>query len=370
MVVYERVGSDIGLVSCDWYTVSAKLAHVRVGEPIVLPLPFLSVRLTATAVWDERWIVYDGTGNKVLTFLCSPRTPKIPPLSCQVQVANRYLYNGLFHDVLDMFSDAVPMSFSGVARVDFCCDFEMDAKKYSVLSRLACRKAYVKALKSGVIWWKSSNEFVRFDGSALGSVPHDLSWGSPQSVFKWKVYWKALELKEALPEDKKPYISDMWGAAGFRKECVWRIEVSVSDSNRLVGPDGKKVLPVHWYDERVSLFRSLYSSKFEIRLDQNHVDKRNDKTLTFIELHSPKLLSFLRKDGGCDDSDPERRAVCKFWQELRQPEVQANRPLADIYRTNLACLLEKPTNLWALKHIYEVTEDDVYQAIYTETAPA
>lgn len=368
MVVYERVGSDTGLVSCDWYSVSAKLAHVRNGEPIILPLPFLSVRLAATAVWAERWVIFDGLGDKVLTFLCSPRTPKIPALSCQVQVANRYLYNGLFHDVLDMFSFAVPMSFSGIARVDFCCDFEMDAAKYSVLSRLASRKAYVKALKSGNIWWRSINDAVRYDGKRLGTVPHDLNWGSPQSVFKWKIYWKALELEQALPEDKKPYISAMWGDAGFHKECVWRIEVSVTDTNRLVGPEGKKVLPVQWYDQRVALFQSIYASKFEVRLDQGHADKRNDKVLPFLDIHASKIISFLHKDGGYEDSDPERRAVCKFWHELRQPEVQANKPLADIYRSNLASLLEKPSNLWVLKHYYEVTEDDVYSAIYPSTA--
>lgn len=340
----------VGLVSCDWFAMSCLLANPRDARPLVAPQGWSCLLMSPTSVWAERWFVLDGDGNKVATILCSPRSSIIDARRCVVEIANRWLYFDDFHIMVDLVCGILPMSIEGLNRVDLCCDFEMTAELYDVYKKLADGSAYIKALRSGAVFWQDVN------AGSLGMVrvPHCLNFGGFDSTFKWKVYWKFLELEQAPPEGKKPYIVDMWKNAGFSEKQVWRVEVSIKDTNSLRNMKQEKILPLQWWDERVSLFKSIYSDKFVVRENQGHADKRNDRILPFLEIVGEKTVRHALPSASRDDSDPERRTTCKLWRELTQGDTQCNRVLSRIIAETLLQLVQRPCNLWALERMYGV----------------
>lgn len=363
MSVSTSISNDRGVVSCDWFSLSCMLAKPRDGEPLRAPLGWHCLLQAPTSIWAERWFVLDGDGNKIATILCVPRSPIIDCKRCVVEIANRWLYYEDFHTVVDRVLDILPMAITGLNRVDLCCDFEMSDERYSVYKKLASGAAYVKALRSGAIWWQDIPVGQSGDGGGLERVPHCLTFGGHNSVFKWKVYYKWLELQQAPPEAKKPYIIDLWRDMGFSERHVWRCEVSISGSNSLRKLEQRPIAPFSWYDDRVRLFCDLYSDKFVVREFQGHKDKRNDKVLPFLEVVGSKSIRHALPSSSRDDSDPERRLTCKLWKELMQPEVQCNASLAGIIRSSLMELLQRPANLWILERMYGVDIEEVSNAL-------
>lgn len=363
MAVSTSISNDRGVVSCDWFSLSCMLAEPRDGEPLRAPAGWHCLLQAPTAVWAERWFVLDSDGNKIATILCVPRSPIIDCKRCVVEIANRWLYYEDFHTVVDRVLDILPMAITGLNRVDLCCDFEMSDERYSVYKKLASGAAYVKALRSGAVWWQDIPVGKIGDGDGLERVPHCLTFGGHDSVFKWKVYYKWLELQQAPPEAKKPYIVDLWRDMGFSERHVWRCEVSISGSNSLRDLGQRVIAPFSWYDDRVRLFCDIYSDKFVVREAQGHKDKRNDKVLPFLEVVGSKSIRHALPSSSRDDSDPERRLTCKLWKELMQPEVQCNDGLSSIIRSSLMELLQRPANLWILERMYGVDIEKVSHAL-------
>lgn len=357
MVWPSDVVSPALLVSCDWFAVSCLLDAPRGERFLSVPDGWSVVQMSATAVWADRFFILNYDGNKIATVLCSPRTPAIDARRCLVEIANRWLYYDEFHAVCDAVLSCLPMAITGINRVDLCCDFQMDARLWRAVSALAEGSAYVKALKAGAVWWQMVQ--MPFAGSDMCRVPHCLTFGGKESIFKWKIYWKWLELQQADADAKKPYISDLWKKAGMDARCVWRLEVSVSGSNRLVGADAKKVAPFAWFDDKVRIFADLYYDKFVIRRDEGHKDKRNDKRVPFLDIEGMKSLWHAEPQSERGDVDCERRLVCRLWKECSAIDVQANRPVFDMLRGNLCQLLERPANMNALSAICGVSMDDV-----------
>lgn len=363
MAVSISESNDQGVVSCDWFSLSCMMAKPRDGKPLRAPSGWYCLLQAPTAVWAERWFVLDGDGNKIATILCVPRSPIIDCKRCVVEIANRWLYYEDFHDVVDRVLDIVPMAITGLNRVDLCCDFEMSDERYNVYKKLASGAAYVKALRSGAVWWQDIPVKQYGDGNGLERVPHCLTFGGHDSVFKWKVYYKWLELQQAPPEAKKPYIMDLWRDMKFSERHVWRCEVSISGSNSLRDLGQRVIAPFSWYDDRVRLFCDIYSDKFVVRESQGHKDKRNDKVLPFLEVVGSKSIRHALPRSSRDDSDPERRLTCKLWKELMQPEVKCNNNLASIIRSSLMELLQRPANLWILERMYGVDIQEVSAAL-------
>lgn len=363
MAVFSAKTTERGVVSCDWFALSCMLAAPRNGEPLVAPYGWQCLKMTPTAVWSERWFVLDADGNKVATILCVPRSHIIDCKRCVVEVANRWLYFDDFHAVLDVVLSILPMAITGLNRVDLCCDFEMSRERWQVYKRLASGSAYVKALRSGSVWWQDIPSFGDDSGEKMLRVPHCLTFGGHDSVFKWKVYYKWLELKQAPPEGKKPYITALWNQMGFDEKIVWRCEVSITGSNNLRDMAQNPITAMQWYDDRVRLFCDIYSDKFVVRASQGHKDKRNDKVLPFLEIDGSKAVRHALPASSRDDSDPERRVACKLWHELTQPEVECNANLSRVLAGSLMELIERPSNMWALQRVYGVDSETVAKRV-------
>lgn len=354
-VFIDGRGSSRGLVNVDWFSLSLKLPNGWTGRPFSLPSGWSALQMGNTAVWNQRWFIMDNEGNKVATFLAEPRSRLIDASRAMVEIANRWLYYDDFLTIAGIVLDSQPCVITGVNRVDLCCDFEMDRYKWGVFNRLAAGKAYVKALRSGVVWWK------RLDG---GRVPHQLSWGGYDSAVHWKIYYKWLELHEEGEKSMKPYIVDQWKQMGFSEQQVWRCEVSLTQCNKFVElKDDMKVKVFDWYNDRVRLWSGLYADKFVVRLNQGHTDKRNDTTVKFLDIEGEKVIKYALSASMREASDPERRLAVKLWYELTQGDTQCNRTLMDMLRENLRQLLERPSNLYAIQKVYDLTIDQVYATV-------
>lgn len=360
MSVYTRVSNGAGVVSCDWFGLSTKLTHPRDGAPLVAPYGWQCLKVAPTAVWGERWYVVDSDGNKVATILCAPRTPKIPAVSCNVQIANRWLYYDDFHGICDAVCGILPMAICGLNRVDLCCDFEMTEELFATYMALAKKDAKLKGLRESVSWWKDIPVGKKGDGQGLEEIPNQVNWGGKDSTFKWKVYYKWLELATAQPEDKKPWIVDLWHAMRFNERHVWRVEVSISNTNSLRNLDGSAITAFQWYDDRVRLFCDIYTDKFVVRRKEGHKDHRHDTVLPFLEVGGCKSVRHALPSSSREGSDPEKRVVCKLWSELQQGDVQCNQPLANLLKSNLCELLQRPSNVWVLQRMYGV---DIQQIV-------
>lgn len=354
-------GNGRGVVSCDWFAVSCMLSEPR-GDKELIPPPGCSVvKMSSTAVWADRFFILDAGGNKVATVLCTPRTPQIDCCRCLVEVANRWLYYDDFEGVLDGVLGCLNMAVTGLNRVDLCCDFEMTPKLWKVFVALSKGDAYVKALKEGVVWWKMLK--AGSHGDALLRVPHCITWGGKDSLIKWKIYYKWLELQEAAPDGKKPYIEDLWRAVGFNSRAVWRIEVSVRSSNKLADAGGSRVSPLVWYNDRTRLFCDLYTDKFVVRKAEGHKDKRNDRVLDFLKVDGSKSLWHALPRSEREGSDCECRIACKLWKELQQIDVQANDLLLWNVKNSLEQLCESPAVVNALCKVYNVAVSDIVMAL-------
>lgn len=363
MPVFSPDASQNGVVSCDWFSLSCMLASPRNGRPLVAPDGWKCLLQSPTAVWSERWFVLDNDGNKVATILCVPRSPIIDCKRCVVEIANRWLYYDDFHAVVDRVLDIVPMAITGLNRVDLCCDFEMSEKRWKTYRALASGSAYVKALRSGSVWWQDIPVGVAGDGLGLERVPHCLTFGGHDSVFKWKVYYKWLELNQAPPEGKKPYIEALWKDMGFESKRVWRCEVSINGSNGLRDIHSKSIPAFAWYDDRVRLFCDIYADKFVVREAQGHADKRNDKVLPFLEIEGSRSVRHALPSSSRDDSDPAKRLTCKLWKELTQVDTQCSPELMGMIRRTLMELLERPANVWVLERVYGVDIETISRAL-------
>lgn len=367
MAVYANSTTNRGVISCDWLALSCLLASPRDDKPLVPPAGWHCILMTPTAVWGERWFVLDEEGNKVATILCKPRSHIIDCKRCVVEIANRWLYFDNLHDIIDRVCDIVPMSIEGLNRVDLCCDFEMSKEYWRTYQMLSCGDAYIKALRSGSVWWQTLTTETSKGKPIKERVPHCITFGGKESTFKWKVYYKYLELQQAPPEGKKPYIFDLWRYMGFDESKVWRVEVSISGSNSLCSMNMEKILPLKWFDDRVRLFCDIYSDKFVIRADEGHADKRNDKVLPFLAIDGEKSVRHALPRSSHDDSDPEKRLTCKLWRELQQTDVQCNKGLCEMLQSSLMELCQRPSNVWALQRVYGVDIETIAREVSRET---
>lgn len=363
MSVYTANTTGLGVISCDWFTLSCKLTAPFTGSALPCPAGLYCLPCTPTAVWGRRFFIMDADGNKVATFLCSPRTPKIPATSCNIQIANRWLYYDDFKATCDRVCDILPMHIDGLNRVDLCCDFEMTEEYYKTYLALAKKDAKLKGLQESVSWWKTLKVSEPLEQYRREEVPNQLNWGGKDSTFKWKVYYKWLELETAPPEDKKPWIVETWKANGFSEKHVWRVEVSISNPNSLCTLDGNKIRPFQWHEDRVKLFSDIYSDKFVIRRKDGHANERYNTRLPFLELNGQKSIKHALPAMAREGSDPEKRIVCKMWSELTQGDTQCNADLAGMLRDNLRTLLERPSNVWILQRMYGVTIEDIVERV-------
>lgn len=300
---------DKVIINCDWLQYSVLLNE---AEPEFLcPDGYRLEVLQGNNIFRNRIIVWDLQGRKWLTLLWSPYSSRLNSHLMTVQVGNELLYGSAINMSFSLLQSIVECSFNSMGRVDVCCDWVISANQLETLKHLNSGHYYVQAKSEGSSWWHKKNEANK-NGKYYNTQHHCLTWGSPKSQIKIKIYCKSREQDQlsAEPHPDKPYIVQMWKDVGFDTRNVWRLEFSITKSskarydNHRIGLE--EISSNTWLTH---LFYQLYTSRFIVRQNEGkRTDKtNNDKIIQFLNL--PEKESLLRWAVGENERPPVPDAV-------------------------------------------------------------
>lgn len=266
-------------LSVDWLAITLRLNN-RVSAP---PTGYRWAFYSPTNVWQSRWCLFNDYGDKVCTLLFQPRSRALRPDVALLEIANEWLYHGIgYEGILTLLHDCVDFTPLGISRLDLAVDFNPDEHQSKVIRDLATEKMYIGGKRCGSGFWENVSD-TRLAEQWQGRIPHCQSWGHKTSSVRWKLYYKSKELREGIRGNgwNKPYIVDMWHDVGLDERNVWRLEVSVHHCNSF-DYMGKRLTFECFRSSTPDLFKALYTSRFEVRENQGHKDRSNDRVVEFL----------------------------------------------------------------------------------------
>lgn len=321
---------ELYVFNCDWLSYS-----VRIDKPepdLKAPYGFRLEKMQGNNVFRHRAILYDEDGNKYLTLLWSPYSPKISKYIMTVQVNNYYLYNkgiGKSIEVLQMMCDCY---FNSLSRVDICCDFVADKTKLNIIHALASSKMYVEGKSEGSTWWHDANG----QKSKYKMQAHCLSWGAKSTAIRCKLYNKSREQGVLKPdgEPEKPWIVNTWD--NMDKTKVWRLEFSLTGVGMLQYRK-KEIKLEQVYDDYflTRLFIDLYKKRFIVRRNQGKRKghHNNDRIIEFLKMPELNPATIVRKETVSKMEIPERiKVLRKLMLLCDSPVIMADNRLFERYK--------------------------------------
>lgn len=324
-------------VNCDWLQYSVHLAN---SEPeLICPEHYRIEICQGNNIFEHRAIVYDKRGAKYLTLLWKPYSKVLPSNLMTVQVANEFLY--LPHGLsmlwsYDTLREIVDCTFNAVGRVDICIDFEGSDKRNEFLRHLNSGKYYVQAKTEGSSWWHDDGGKKRL---------HCMTWGSPKSEIKVKVYHKSREQGVIDPtcQPEKPWIVEEWKQREMDITNVWRLEFSLCAAGQL-RYNGQPITLENVADRQwlLDVVLSLYHSRFITRMNQGkRFGHRNeDKRLYLLDLPTrPRLLKWAEPQGKDYELPAAIELLRSMMRQIDNPAIMSQRPLFENYATTIADLV-------------------------------
>ena len=218
--------------------------------------------------------------------MSEPRSAIISSSAALCEIENEWLYHGGGHrKILDVLEKSVFFNITGISRLDLAVDFCPTEAQKEVIFGLADGEYYIGGKTNRVPWWaKVQNDKLHpmWNGK---NIPYDQSWGHKTTDIKWKLYYKTKELLDAGGGKfmMKPYIVDQWRLHGMDIRNVWRVEVSVKKCNNYL-LYGNRLDFGQIEANFEELFRQLYQSRFQVKLNEGHKDRTNDKQITFLPI--------------------------------------------------------------------------------------
>lgn len=269
------------VVNCDWLSLSVK---INPKSSVSAPSGYRYEKLVGTNVYKSRYILYNQSGAKIMTFCCEPYSSVIPDDIATCQVANPFLYSPdvpLLESLIHSFFEGY---FHGVSRWDVCCDFVPTDGEFKTIRKLTSGAQYVSGKSEGSIFWHSEKYKEREVRMA-----HCLSWGAPTSSLKVKLYNKSLEIDAAHPDRcSKPYILDEWRGFLPCVDKVWRLEFSWTDVNQLA-MDDRRLSFGDCFDSDilVRFFSEVKMKRFVVRMNQGRRNghRNDDEIVPFLPFY-------------------------------------------------------------------------------------
>lgn len=290
----EGGGEVLGLpLSVDWMALSLRLQDRVSGCPEGCRWAYYS----PTNVWQSRWCLYNEYGEKIFTLLFQPRSKILKADRAVMEVANEWLYHGLgIKGCLRLLSQCCRFDITGVSRVDLACDFCPDGRQHDIIVGLNDTTMYVSGKRNGSGFWSTVHD-SELNPMWQSYCPHDMNWGHKTSDVKWKLYYKSKELRDEAHGFgwSKPYIVDMWRELGMDITNVWRLEVSVHNCNNFEFM-GNRLSFTDVMQHPIELYKSLYTSRFQVCRNEGHKDKTNDKRVEFLPVGRLSKAFKVRRD--------------------------------------------------------------------------
>lgn len=321
------------LINSDWlsFSVLLPLAEEEQARGILLNCPdrHTLTEYPGTNLYKKRFILYNEHGEKVLTLLHSPHSKIIAANSLFVEVANKWLYCHSF-DPLALLEKVHSFSWQSLSRLDLAADFNPTIKQQDVIDGLAFGSLYVGGKRSGSMF----HDFTLTAAERTQRVPRCLSWGSPQTDIKWKLYNKTKEIYERAPSGviycTKPYIAANWRKNGLDPANVWRLEVSIMGASGYER-DGVALAHQHGIDPTLytPLFYDLYKNRFQVHLNEGHKQKRDDKLVSFLRIPPGERYRIRKCDPKNEQHHTDHANTLRcLMEQLNKPEVKAYPELA------------------------------------------
>jgi len=317
--------------ACDWLQYSVMLSS---EEPeLYCPEGFRIELMAGNNVFRHRAIVWDVLGNKWLTLLWSPFSPRINSRIMTIQLANQWLYSGMIARSIDLVQTITECEFNSLGRVDVCVDWEISDSQLECLHNLCSGAMYVQGKREGSVWWHNANS----SKNNFKTQAHCLSFGSPSSEIKVKCYFKSREqgMIAAIPDPGKPWIVDRWRNAGMDDKKVWRLEFSLQSSGQLryqQKPMTLDQLGDEYFIAR--LLNGLYAKRFVVRRNEGKRAgrKNDDRVVEFLSLPDVPTANLKWQGVTNPFSSPAsiallRRLMC----EIDNPALMSSREMMSQY---------------------------------------
>lgn len=327
------------LLNCDWLGLSLHIA----GEPKPIK-GYIWREYSATKVWGKRRVLWTEDGDRVLTLLSEPRSAIISRSAALCEIENEWLYHGGGHQkILDILEQSIFYNITGVSRLDLAVDFCPTETQKDIIFGLSDGTYYVGGKEHRVPWYDKIRNPKLHPMWQGKTIPYDQSWGHKTTDIKWKLYYKSKELLDAGGGKfmMKPYIVDQWRLHNMDISNVWRVEVSIKKCNNYLLYDNR--LDISNIENNFEeLFRQLYQSRFQVKLNEGHKDRSNDRQVTFLPIDKIEY-TLAKRDPQTDRQHNGRISLMRHLvQSLDDEQVLLDR----ISRENV------------YNHIYKIIEHD------------
>lgn len=328
-------------VNCDWLSFSV---HLREPEPEIMCPDGLRIELCqGNNVFEHRAMIFDGRGAKYMTLLWKPYSKVLPANLMTCQLANEFLYLPAGQGIKWAYEDLqriVNCTFNAVGRIDICIDWEATDNRLEFLKHLNSGHYYAQHKSEGSTWWHEVS-----NGDYKHKQLHCLTWGSPKSEIKVKIYHKSREqglINGDTPE--KPWIVEEWKQNGMDIRNIWRLEFSMQGAGQL-RYKGQSIQLANIQDEfwLLNVLCELYDNRFVTRINQG---KRNghknlDQRVYLFQL--PPRAAGLKwaEPKGKDYELPASITLLRsLMRQVDNPVVTASRPMFEEYAYMIIHLVE------------------------------
>lgn len=351
-------------VSVDWLAMYCKLPIVGFAET------FSAFKHDCKRTWTIKAAEYGTRQFKFLHFLflngeefaevqSVPHSMILKKDSCIVRIVNRQLYTPtVFYD-LQCFFDDLHIMPEGLSRCDLCADFNAfkDYDCVRFIKDFLASTIRHKGRGKGSAYFNhyAKNEF----GISKSHVDYTgLAFGSRESDVRAYLYNKSWEL---LTVKDKPYIRDLWRAAGLNvSKPVWRLEFSLHSKARkfkdkMTGKTKEitrdDIADKHELQKLYLTFVHKYWAFIKNRANITNISR--EPTLNLFSLDCYYLHTCLRDVSGGNRT--ERILIKQLWQmsetyrgyDCHTDEgVTKSIALALAEHTDLIDWLEKKTKVW------------------------
>lgn len=333
----------IQITNCDWVSFSCAMILTEWerthGAIMQQPAGYKLVQQkVGTNLFKRRAILFNEMGDKVITILWQPFSSVIHPDTLFVEIANRYLYTG-FQNIPQLIQEIHPHVFASLSRLDICTDFNPTKSQTAVIDMLQSGKAYIQGKREGAMFHNYQQ------ASYVERMPKQLNWGSPQTLIKFKLYNKTLEIHSQDSKGRvwcnKPYIESMWLLNGLRADNVWRLEVSIMSSSTQQWRGTRLDWTTTQETNYTPLFYDLVATRFVVRKNEGHKNKRYDTILPFLDIPNCHHYRLKKADPHEEQKHTDHAVTLRnLMKELERPEIQCNRTLANTLISSVAILLD------------------------------
>lgn len=228
-----------------------------------------------------------GTYERCAVLVCKPHAAFLGADMGLLKIENKFLYQANLKDFVITLLQQYNLKFHSISRLDLALDFT------SFAGNLHPEQLIKNFLQEKILKKQKAN--FKVIGSHQEANKYEyLSFGAKTSEVNYYLYNKSAELDAVK---NKPWIREMWRAAGFKEECqVWRLEFSLKSScKELIEYDFGEVIPCKALaiidgDTSFTFYKTLFYKYFSFVENGRGGRKDRMKDVVLLNLEKPNTV--------------------------------------------------------------------------------